>query len=100
MKRIAIFRLRRQSLDREDRCAVRLHGEQQTRTDGLALKHNSAAAAYSLFAAQMSPGQSELVAQEISQRQSRLDEALIAFFVDGDLDRALAAHHNRRSRQT
>ncbi len=73
MKRVAIFGLRRQSLDREDRCTVRLHGEEQTRTDGLAVKQNGAATAYSLFAAQMSPGQSKLVAQEISQRQSRLD---------------------------
>src|SRR5438552_18077738 len=43
MKQVAIFGLRRQSLDRKDRCTVRLHGEEQTRTDGLAVKQYSAA---------------------------------------------------------
>src|SRR5881396_2517785 len=92
MKRVAIFGLRRQSLDREDRCTVRLHGEEQTRTDGLAVKQYSAAAADSLFAAEVSPGKPEMVAQEISQRQTRLDESLVLFAVDVDLDGVPCRH--------
>jgi hypothetical protein len=70
-----------------------LYGEEQTRTDALAVEQNSAAAADSLLAAQMSPGKSKMVAQEVSQRQTWLDKAFIWFAVDGQLNSKLASHH-------
>jgi hypothetical protein len=69
-----------------------LYGEEQTRTDALAVEQNSAAAADSLLAAQMSPGKPKMVAQEISQRQTRLHKPVTLFAVDGQLYGKLFSH--------
>ena len=75
---------------------MRLHGEEQSRAHGFAVKKNGAAAAYPLFAADMSPGESEVIAEEISERQPWLDEPGISFIVHGHLDGAMGCHDNRR----
>jgi hypothetical protein len=69
----ASIRFRRQTLDGKDPSAVCLHGQEQAGTDGLAIKKHRAAAAYSLFTAQMSTGEPKLIAQEIRERRPGLD---------------------------
>jgi hypothetical protein len=82
MQWLAIFRQSRQPFDGQDSCTVCLHGEEETRPDGLAVEENGAAAADSLLAAQMSTGEPKMVAQEISQRQTRLHKSFTLFAVD------------------
>src|SRR5678815_3350726 len=102
MKRLAIFGQPYQPLDGQDLCAVCLHGEEETRSNGLAIEKNRAATADSLLAAQMSAGKSKMVAQEVSQRQTRLHESFTLFAVNGHLNRTLCDHlifrSNRSSR--
>src|SRR5918992_3925421 len=63
MKRFAVLGQCRQSFHRHDRSAACLHGEEQAGADGLAVKKDCTAAAYSLLAAKMSPVESQMVAQ-------------------------------------
>jgi|SRR5688572_29879287 hypothetical protein len=95
MKPLTALRSRSQSLDRKDHSAVCLHGEKQAGTNRLAVEKNRTAAAYSLFAAQMSPGKAKLIAQEISERHPRLSDCLVAFFVDRDRDGVFRRHNIR-----
>src|SRR4030095_756535 len=92
----------RQSLDGQDLSPICLHGKQETRPNGFAVEKNGAAAAYSLLATQMRPSKPKMVAQEVSQRQTRLDNVLVLFAVDGQLNRTLCDHlifrSNRSSR--
>src|SRR4030095_3403003 len=92
MECLTIFRQSRQPLDGQDLSSVRLYGEEQTRTDALAVEQNSAAAADSLLAAQMSPREPQMVAQQISQRQTRLHKPVTLFAVDGQLYGKLFSH--------
>ena len=62
MECLAIFRQSRQPLDGQDLSSICLHGEDQTRTDTLAVEQNGAAASDSLLAAQMSSGKPKMVA--------------------------------------
>ena len=93
MKWLAIFRQSRQPLDGQDLSSVCLHGEEETRPNGLAVEKNRAAAADSLLAAQMSSGEPKMVAQEVSQRQTRLHKSFTLFTVDGQLNGKLCHHH-------
>ena len=90
MEWLAIFRQSRQPLDGQDLSSVCLHGEEETRANGLAVEKNGAAAADSLLAAQMSSGKPKMVAQEVSQRQTRLHKPFTLFAVDGQLYGKLA----------
>ena len=93
MKWLAIFCQSRQPFDGQDLSSVCLHGKQQTRPNSLAVEKNRAAAADPLFAAQMSAGKPKMVAQEVSQRQTRLHESFTLFAVDRQLYGKLARHH-------
>ena len=76
----------RQAFDRGQLVAVHLHREQQARAHCLAVQQNRARAARTLFTADMGAGQSQIVAQEVAQQQSRLNRALVGRAVDGDVD--------------
>jgi hypothetical protein len=95
MKRFAGARFCCQSFDGQNRRAVCLHGEKQAGTGGLAVKKNRTTAAYSLLAAQMSAGETKLIAQEISQRHTRLDEPRVGFAIDDDFNTAFSCHDGR-----
>jgi hypothetical protein len=89
MQALATFRQTGQSLDGQDLSSVCLNGEEETRADGFAIKENRAAATNSLLATQMDTGKPKMVAQEISQRQARLDKSFAMFTVDCQLYRML-----------
>jgi hypothetical protein len=65
-----------QSLDRIDTPPVRLHGEQQAGTTCDAIDMNRARATYSVLAANMSPGCSQLVSDEIRKQLARFADAV------------------------
>jgi hypothetical protein len=56
---------RRKALHRGDLPPVGLHGEHQARTDRLAVQEDRASAARTVFAADVSAGQAQVLAQEI-----------------------------------
>jgi hypothetical protein len=89
MQALAMFRQTGQSLDGQDLSSVCLNGEEKTRADSFPIKKDRAAAADSLLAAQMAPGKSKMVTQEVRQGQTGLHEPLMRFAVDGQLYRML-----------
>src|SRR5262245_31167413 len=92
MECLAILRQSHQPLDGQDLSSICLHGEEQTRTDALAVEQDGTTAADSLLAAEMSSGKPKMVAQEVSQRQTRLHKSVTLFAVDGQLYRKLFSH--------
>jgi hypothetical protein len=58
----------RQRLDRLDGTAARLHGEQQARAGAPTVDEHRARTADALLAAEVRPGQPEIVSQEVGQR--------------------------------
>ena len=81
----------REPLDRDDLCAVDLRGEQQARAHGDAVELHGARAADAVLAADVRPGEPELVAEEVGEEEPRLDVLAVAPAVDGHVDRDHAA---------
>jgi hypothetical protein len=79
-----------EAFHRMERGAVGLHRKHETGTDRFAVEQNGAGAANSMFTAQMSPGEIQLLANEIGQGHSAFDDPLKSPPVDGDLDGLLA----------
>jgi hypothetical protein len=61
---------------------VCLNGEHETGTDRLAVHHHGASAADTVFAAHVSTGKAQTVAEEIGEQKTRLDYSLILDTVD------------------
>lgn len=76
----------RKSLDGLQVVAIRLNGQHDARTHGLAVEQYGASAAHAMLAANVRPGQLELLPDEIAQQQPGLDVALVRGPVDGDSD--------------
>ena len=64
-----------QALDRLDRAAVGLDGEDEARADGGAVEADGAGAADAVLASDVRAGQPEAVAQEVGEQQAGLDAA-------------------------
>ena len=79
----------REPLDRLDRRAVGLDGEQHAALHRQPSTMDRAGAAVAGVAADVRPGQVEVVADEVDEQAARLDLALVALAVDLDRDRAL-----------
>src|SRR5262245_8906573 len=72
--------------DGGDFSAVGLYSQNGAGFDGLAVHHRRAGAADGCLAADVSPGQSRQVANEMNQQQSRLDIGFVFPAVDGYID--------------
>src|SRR5687767_7822418 len=68
---------------RLDVAAVHLRGKEQTRANRRAIQDDRAGAAHAVLAAQMRPGQLEIVAQEVGERLAHFHRALVRAPVDG-----------------
>ena len=73
-------------LDRRDRRAVRLDGEHRARLHGLAVHGHGARAALRGVAADVGPGQVQVLAEELDQEPSRLHVHLAGHSVDDERD--------------
>jgi hypothetical protein len=56
----------RQSLDRQDRVAVRLYGQHEARADRRSVEDHRAGAANAMFAAHVGAGEQQIMAQEVT----------------------------------
>src|SRR5439155_18992621 len=76
----------RQALDGRDLLAGRLHGEEQARTNRAAGEKHRAGAADAVLAAHVRPGEPELVAQDVGERDPWLDRSGSPHAVDRERD--------------
>ena len=81
LQRVQLIRGGGNPLDGENIMAVRLHREHQAGARGAIVEQDGASAADAVLAAQMRAGQSELMADEIRQRDADLDLLLVALAV-------------------
>src|SRR5689334_12244959 len=72
----------RKPFDRDDFAVLSLHREHQAAADRLAIEEHCAGTTNPVLAADMRPGQSQLMAQAIGKRQARLDRNLDLMTVD------------------
>src|SRR5437667_2960350 len=63
----------RDAFDRRDRRAVGLHGEHRARLDGLAVDEHRARAADAGLAADVRPGEAELIAKGVDEQRAQRD---------------------------
>ena len=85
-----------QSLDGLDGRAMRLRRQHQAGTNDIAIDANRAGAAHTMLAADMSPRQLQMLAQEIRQIEARHHLRIDARLGDeADFDRLVAAAHDR-----
>src|SRR5262245_25860044 len=82
-----------ETFDRFYRGAVALGGEHQAAAHDLAVDAHGAGAAYTVFAADVAPGEKQIVAQVVDQCLARVDTTLHGFAVDhqGNID-GVAVH--------
>src|SRR5262249_15605791 len=80
----------REPLDGLDRRAVGLDGEHRAALDGLTVDAHRARTAARGVAADVGPGQAEVLADEVDQERARLDRAGLLLAVDRDGDLVLA----------
>jgi hypothetical protein len=73
--------------DGGDLLAVDLDREEQAGADGLTVQQHRTGAAGTVFAAQVGAGETAPLAEEVRQRHTRFDEALVVTSVDGYLDK-------------
>jgi tetratricopeptide (TPR) repeat protein len=85
LERIQRIRCGRQTFDRGDLAAVRLHGEEEARPDRLSIEQHGAGAAYPVLATDVSAGEAELVAEEVAQQQAGFRGAVEVNAVDADV---------------
>src|ERR1700682_3682196 len=85
---------RRHALDRRDAVVMRLHGEHEARPHRLPVQLHRARSAHAMLAAQVSPGQAGVVADEVCEQQAWLDIALYQSAID--LDRDCSRHQALR----
>jgi hypothetical protein len=78
----------REPFDRLDLGAVSLNGEQKAGANRDAVEADRAGAAHSMLAADMRSGQADRVAQEIGEKEPRLDVLAVEPAVHGDDDRS------------
>src|SRR5262249_1051622 len=82
---------------RSDFLAVRLYGEHQARTHGLAVEEHRAGAAYTVLAADVGAGLSAIVADRVDQRPPRLDTHGVPHAVDQQRDLEFFGHTSIRA---
>src|SRR5215469_6729944 len=87
-----LVRARRDSFHGEKVVAVRLNRKHQTRPRRPAVHQDGAGAAHAMFAAEMCARETELMTDEIRQRDPDLDLFLVAFAVDRQGDLARLTH--------
>jgi hypothetical protein len=75
-----------QALDRTDRCAVRLNGQDRARLHGAAVQVHSARAALGRVATDMRTSDVEVIAQEVHKQPPRLNLSLPPLAVDSNGD--------------
>ena len=76
----------REALDGFDGCAVSLHGEHEARAHRGAFESHGARTTDAVLAADVRPGEAELVAEEVDQQESRLDRLADDAAVDCQFD--------------
>src|SRR6516162_4822325 len=81
-----------QALDRQQLSTLRLHREHQAGTRCFAVEQDRAGAAYPVLAADMGPGQPEILADKIDKQLAGLAAPLVALPVDGQSDFADLGH--------
>src|SRR5580704_1367007 len=86
-----------QPLDRDDRAAAALLGEQDAGVHRLAVEQDRANAAFGLETILLGAGHAELAPQHVQQRPMRLDRELMALAVDREVERL--PRHGMRSAQ-
>src|SRR5258708_666522 len=96
------FVVMRDSLDRDDAAAFRLNRQDQARANRGTIDNDGAGTADAMLAAEMRPGQPQLLAQTVGEVGARLDLHLDGLAVDVETDahqtdRGCAAAHNARS---
>ena len=77
---------RRHPLDRRDVAAIGLDGEHRAGLDRLAVDVDGARAALAGVAADVGPGEVEVLADQLDQETSRLDIRLASLAVDRERD--------------
>ena len=75
--------------------AVGLDGEHETRPRSLPVHQYGAGAAHAMLAPHVGAGETELVTEEVAEKETRLDGALDLFAVDRERDRVGAGYHRR-----
>src|SRR5215467_13627670 len=83
---------RRDALDCENIMAVRLHREHQAGTRRAVIEEDGACPADAVLAAEMGPGEAELVPDEIGQCDAHLDFFFVSLAVDGQHNFPLLSH--------
>ena len=71
-----IVAVERESLDRRDRRAPRLHREHQARAHGLTVEQHGARAAHAVLAPEVGAREAEVLAEEVGERLAGLGGAL------------------------
>src|SRR5580700_6933804 len=86
-----------QALDGEDVCSARLHREHETGTGGFPVDEDGAGPAHPVLAAEVCPGEPEVLPQEVGEGPPRLHRPSVHRAVDRELDLngAHAASHAR-----
>ncbi len=79
--------VRADALDRGDRCAIGLRGEDGAALDRLAVQVNGAGAARARVAADMRAGQSQRLAKKMDEQLAGLDLGVVLDPVDRDINR-------------
>jgi hypothetical protein len=97
LERRQVLGVRRQPLHRRDASAIRLRRKHQARAHGLAVHEHGARAAHAVLAAEVRSRELELAAQQISEREARLDRRRSLLSVDVHADRSPLAHARLRA---
>jgi hypothetical protein len=89
LQRVQFGFARRQSFDRFQLCAVRLHGKHETRADRFAIQQHRAGAANAVLATDVRPRQAQIVPDEVGQELPWFDFAPVLSLVDSNRDLVL-----------
>src|SRR6266436_2900482 len=88
---------RREALDGGHLLLVGLHREHQARAYRFAVNEHRTRAADAMLAAKMGSGESQVVAQEVCQRATRLGQSLAMDAIDSQFNHLLFACHRKTS---
>jgi hypothetical protein len=77
---------RREALHGGDLAAVRLHGEEETGPHRLVVEQHGTGATHAVLAADVGPGEGQIVAEKVAQEEARLRLTVVLGAVDANAD--------------
>ena len=92
LKRMECAVGRRKSFDCDECRTVSLNGKHEARSRWHAIDDDGAGSAYAMLAAEMSPGQAEILTKKIAEVLSHFNVATVADTVDGQGDLSSRGH--------